>query len=137
MRLFHWTRAKSIFMSELDAEHRNLHQLADEVHKAVLKGAPPSAIASSVRALFAAAEDHFSHEERMMRAARYAQLDWHARQHQTVRDRAAKWTESVNHNPGATLELLEFLAFWLKDHMAVADRMMAATLRAYARTHAA
>jgi hemerythrin len=33
--------------------------------------------------------------------------------------------------------LLELLAGWMKDHLAVADRMMAAALRAYARAGAA
>lgn len=137
MRLFHWTRAKSVFMAEFDAEHRNLYLLADEIHQAVSKGAPPSVTTPSVRALLAAAEDHFGHEERMMRAARYPLLDWHAKQHQAARNRAEAWMDHVEKDPEATTELLEFLAFWLKDHMAVADRMMSAALRAYVRLHAA
>jgi hemerythrin len=138
MRLFHWTRAKSVFMPEFDAEHRNLYQIADGLHKAMSAGASPDALVPSVRALVDAAEDHFAHEERSMRAAHYPLLSWHKRQHDTARNSAKRLLARIEAGePQAAVELLEFLAAWLKDHMAVPDRMMAAFLRSHARLHAA
>ena len=138
MRLFHWTQAKSIFVSELDAEHRNLYQLAEEVRAAVAAGALPADFTPTVRALLAAAEEHFLHEERMMQRAHYPLLKWHKRQHDTVRARASEFLTRIEAGEAeAATSMLDFLADWLHDHMAVTDRMMAAALRAYARLHAA
>jgi hemerythrin-like metal-binding protein len=138
MRPFHWTRAKSVFIAEFDAEHRNLHQIADSCYKTWSAGAPPDVIVQSVRALLDAAEDHFAHEEREMRTARYPLALWHKRQHDTVRKSGkALLTRLEGGDLQAAGELLQFLADWLHDHMAVTDRMMAASLRAHPRARAA
>jgi hemerythrin-like metal-binding protein len=137
MRLFHWTRAKSVYIAELDAEHRNLYQIGEELHKACSAGADCDVLLPSVRALLAAAEDHFTHEERMMHAARYALLDWHMQQHGAARNCAKALRARVEAGDReAVEELLEFFSEWLKNHTSVADRMMAAALRAFARARA-
>ncbi len=138
MRSFHWTIGKSVFVPELDAEHRNLYELAAEVQASVDAGAPPPVYTPGVRTLLASAADHFAHEERLMRRAHYPLLKWHTSQHDAVRTRAAaclKLLEAGDAEAGG--ELLEFLSRWLGDHLAVADRMMAAALRAHARQRAA
>lgn len=138
MRLFHWTRAKSVYMPEFDAEHRNLYEMGESLHRAWLAGAPSEAMIPAVRALLAAAEAHFAHEERRMRAARYSLLNWHGRQHETVRNASRPLVARIEAGDRqAVKELLDFLAGWMKDHLAVADRMMAANLRAVARSSAA
>jgi hemerythrin-like metal-binding protein len=138
MRLFHWTRARSVFMAEFDAEHRNLYQIGDDLHKACSAGAPCEALLPTVRALLAAAEDHFAHEERMMHSARYPLLDWHKRQHDASRASAGALLARIEAGDRqAVEELLEFFSGWLKNHTGVADRMMAASLRAFARANAA
>jgi len=138
MRLFHWTRAKSVFMPEFDAEHRNLYQIGDGLQQGLGAGAPPEKLIPSVRALLAAAEEHFAHEERLMSQARYPLLNWHKRQHETVRNAARPLARRIEAGDRqAVKELLEFLSRWMKDHVAVADRMMAAALRAFSRSSAA
>ena len=39
MSLFKWSNAHSVYLPEIDAEHRTLYRLGDELHKAVLAGA--------------------------------------------------------------------------------------------------
>jgi hemerythrin-like metal-binding protein len=138
MRIFHWTRAMSVFMPEFDEEHRILYQLAESLHLVWSAGGPSEETIPSVLALLAAAEDHFAHEERLMRDARYPLLNWHRRQHETARNAARPLVARIEAGDRQAVKaLLDFLAGWLKDHMAVADRMMAAALRAYARAGAA
>ena len=78
------------------------------------------------------AEEHFRHEERIMRAMHYTAFAWHKSQHDAVRKRArqwrAAWKKAILRPPGN----LKFLAAWLRDHE-VADRMMGAYLRNYLR----
>jgi hemerythrin len=135
---FRWTEAKSVFVPELDAEHRNVHDLAREVHTAIISGVPAARFMPKLRCLLAAAEDHFSHEEQLMKAARYSLIKWHTRQHDTVRRRAAVCLQRIEaRDSQAAEELLGFLSVWLNAHMAVADRMMAAVLRAKSWSSAA
>jgi hemerythrin-like metal-binding protein len=115
-----------------------LYQIGEELHNAWSAGAPIDALLPSVRALRAAAEDHFTHEERMMRTARYPLLNWHTRQHDAARNSAQAALARIEAGDRQAVEdLLNFFSGWLKDHMAVADRMMAASLRAFARASAA
>ncbi len=138
MPAFKWSESQSVHLPEVDAEHRNLFRLAADLKSALRKGAPATEIEEKLRGLFAEVEDHFTHEERLMRNARYALFAWHKGQHDTLRTRAKQFAKRIRAGERkAGAELLEFLARWLRDHMAVADNMMGASIRNYQRAHAA
>jgi hemerythrin-like metal-binding protein len=133
-----WSEANAIFVPEVDAEHRSLYLLAVDLKKALANGADAEEINTKVRALLAEVEDHFAHEERMMREAEYAMFDWHKGQHDALRKRAALCAGRIQAGDRkAGKELIDFTSRWLADHMAVADKMMGAALRNHRRTHAA
>lgn len=133
-----WSEENAIHVPEVDAEHRSLYLLAADLKKALANGAGAEETDSKVRALLAEVEDHFAHEERMMREAKYAMFDWHKGLHGTLRKRAALYAGRIHAGDRkAGSELLDFASRWLKDHMAVADKMMGAALRNHRRTHAA
>ena len=134
MSLFKWSNAHSVYLPEIDAEHRALYRLGDELHKAVLAGADSARLQPILVNLLETAEQHFRHEERLMRAIHYTSLDWHKRQHDAVRKRSRAVARRVAAGDAAAAgELIEFLVEWLRGHMAVADRMMSARLRNYLR----
>ena len=85
MPLFKWTKAHAVFINEIDAQHRNLMDMADDLHRAILAGAETPRTLELLKALIAAAEDHFNYEERLMRSSQYSAYDWHRQQHDTVR----------------------------------------------------
>jgi len=130
MRQLHWTTEHAVFEGEFDAEHRELFRLGEEVRLAHEAGADAQAIGEAVRRLAAAAEAHFAHEERMMRSARYSGYAWHKHLHDGARERL----QSLAAEPD---ELVTYLARWLREHTAVADRMMASSLRNAGRARAA
>lgn len=122
-------------MPEFDAEHRNLYRIADDLRKASSAGAPSEVMIPGIRALLAAVEDHFTHEERTMRTAHYPLLKWHKRQHDTVRKSANVFLARIETGDSqAAADLLVFFAEWLKNHTSVTDIMMSAFLRAFARS---
>jgi hemerythrin-like metal-binding protein len=134
---FKWTKAHAVFVPEVDAEHRNLFHLADELQAAVLANADATHILEALRALIAAMEDHLSDEERMMRAAHYPSYAWHKLQHDTARNRMKLFVPQIESGDREAASLLiEFLFGWLKDHVALADRMMGAYLRNHERQSA-
>jgi hemerythrin-like metal-binding protein len=128
----------AVFIPEIDAEHQNIFRLAAELQQAVAGGAPANQAQAILRELIAREEDHFAHEERLMRATHYPGSAWHKKQHDTVRKRVREYAPRMEDGEGeAAFLLLEFLSGWLRDHVRLADCMMAAHVRNYGRDQAA
>ncbi|HLK66172.1 MAG TPA: hemerythrin family protein [Bryobacteraceae bacterium] len=133
MHRFKWTKAHEVFLPEVDADHRNLFRLADELETATTKG-ETARILTTLRTLLAATEDHFTHEEREMRAAHYPAFAWHKQQHDTLRKRFNEFAPRIESGDGdAAILLLDAIADWLQDHTAVTDRMLCSYLRNHQR----
>jgi len=127
MHPFKWTKARAVWVPEIDDEHRMIFRTADELNQAVLTDAPQSQVLEILHRLIGLADAHFTHEETLMRSYRYSSSEWHLQQHETVRKRLRQFVpriEAGDHE--AALLLLEFLAGWLKDHLSLADRMLGA-----------
>lgn len=137
MQPFKWTKAHSVFLPEVDAEHRNLYRMAEELHQSVVAGAEAALIQSQMQTLIATLDEHFAHEERLMKSARCESYAWHKQQHDTVRRKGKQLLAQLTANDGAAPEdFLEFLNHWFKDHMSLSDRMMGAHVRNHDRLHA-
>jgi hemerythrin len=138
MPLFKWTKAKACFVPKMDDEHRTIHQEADELQQALNRGAQQFEIMEILHRLIATTEDHLQGEERLMRSTRYEGREWHRQQHDTLRKRVRQFVPAIEGGDReAGLAMIEFLGKWLKEHMAVADRMLAAHLRNQDRASAA
>jgi hemerythrin-like metal-binding protein len=137
VRLFKWSKRHAVFIPEIDAQHQNIFRLADELHQAVVGGAPADQARAILRELIASEEDHFAHEERLMRATHYPALAWHRGRHDTMRKRVKEFAPRIEEGEGqVALLLLEFLSDWLRNHIRLADCMMAAHVRNYERAQA-
>jgi hemerythrin len=134
MHRFKWNQAHAVFLPEVDAEHRNLFHLGNELEAAVLANAGIGRVVETLRALLAAVDDHLSYEERRMHETHYPSYAWHKQQHDTLRKRLHYFLPQVESGDGeAALLLLEFFSGWLHDHTALTDRMMGAYLRNHER----
>lgn len=138
MRPFKWNKGHDVFLPEVDAEHREIFRRAAELQDAMARGAERPAVEAVIDSLAAEIEEHFAHEERLMKGAACPSLDWHRRQHNTARDQVRHLVAAYRSGDAAAPEIfLEFLAGWLKDHTGVTDRLMSAHLRSHARIRAA
>jgi hemerythrin len=138
VRLFKWTKANACFVSKIDDEHRAIYHEADELQRSLTVAAPEFEILEILHRLIATTEDHLLHEEGLMRSTRYDAYDWHRQQHDTLRKRLRQFVPLIEDGDRqAALTLIEFLSKWLKDHTALADRMLGAHLRNQDRQHAA
>ncbi|MGP8244300.1 MAG: bacteriohemerythrin [Bryobacteraceae bacterium] len=137
MRQFRWSAENEVFVTQIDAEHRELFRIADELQQAVAGHAAAAEVKGHLDALIAHAEEHFSHEEWLMQSVKYASYAWHKQQHNTARRRLKLFAPLIaSGEPGAADLLLDFLEGWLQDHTGVTDRMMAAYVRNYERVNA-
>jgi hemerythrin len=130
MQHFKWTKAHATFLPEVDAEHRNLFRMAEELHQAVHAGQETPQVQALMQSLIASIEEHFAHEERLMQAAQCESYEWHRQQHDTLRRKAKLFSEQLAAGDArAPVEFVKFSARWFKDHMSLTDRMMGAQLR--------
>lgn len=114
-----------------------MFRLAGALREALLAGEPTGRVDLLCRRLAAESNGHLSHEERLLRDAKYPAYEWHERQHRTARARLAALDRDVR--AGQTqpaFEALESLAAWMRDHTLVADRMAGSYLRNYWRARA-
>src|SRR5437016_9965999 len=138
MTRFQWSSADSVYLPEIDAEHRALFRLGEEFQRASETSTDLAKVRPVLVNLITSAEAHFKHEERIMKAAHYSALGWHKRQHDAVRWRLRRTVRRIDAGEFAAAdELLEFFAEWLKTHTQVSDRMMGAYIRNFIRFNTA
>jgi hemerythrin len=134
MSLFKWSKDFSVYLPEIDAEHRGLCRIGAELHRAILCGGKAQQLRPVLANLLEASEEHFRHEERLMKVVHYAAYDWHKRQHDTIRKRLKQAMKELDAgNVESCAGLCKYLNSWLGDHMTVTDRMMGAFIRNYLR----
>ena len=138
MRHFRWAKENEVFLAQIDAEHRDLFRLADELQHAIHEGAPAAQVQTQFAGVVDHMQDHFSHEEWLMQSTAYPSYGWHKQQHETARRRLKLFRPMIEGGDAEATELFfEFLAGWLEDHTSVTDRMMGAYVRNYERAHGA
>jgi len=128
-----WDTSHAVFVTEIDDEHQEIFAAVAAIDIA-LDEAEPAEITRLVKLLLECIEDHFAHEERLMRAGRYDAYSWHKRKHDTARQRVAELGERVMQGDAeAGQALVQYLANWLEEHTRLADRMLGAFLRNHRR----
>jgi hemerythrin len=134
VRSLQWTEEDSIYVPELDQEHQAMFHLTQELRHAVMAGEAAARLEITAQRLSEEVTSHLRHEERLMREAGYPQIDWHERQHGTVRAQIATLADSIRAGEQAAIfESLEAIAKWMKDHTSIADCMAGAYLRNHLR----
>jgi hemerythrin-like metal-binding protein len=132
MRTLNWTISNAVFVQEIDDEHKLIFGALTELGQLCSGGAGLPEIRKASARLVTRLADHFAHEERLMRAARYESLKWHRKLHVAAKWRVDALIDRLLEGDGeAAAELVEYLTQWLNDHTQVADRMMGAALRNY------
>jgi len=135
MRAIKWTTSNAVFVTEIDDEHKEIFDAVLDLQNVIAGPAPWPELSKVAQRLVSSIDEHFSHEERLMRAARYDLLRWHKRSHDGARKRVAQVLTRIEQGDAkAARELVEYLTGWLHAHTALADRMMGAFLRNHRRS---
>jgi hemerythrin len=125
-----WSTSHAVFVPEIDDEHKAIFEAVAALQNAISSPAPPAEIRKSIERLTDCIAEHFAHEERLMRAARYGSIRWHQLQHRHARRRVEQFVLQIEQgDSNAAPELVKYLTSWLPYHARLADRMMGAFLR--------
>jgi hemerythrin len=130
MRNLTWTTSEAVWIDEIDDQHKEIFEGVGRFQKCLSQSAPPAETHRVLDGLTTSITEHFAHEERLMRAARYPSLRWHKKLHDDAGRKVTEFVAQIEDGrKGAGHELVEYLGNWLRRHTRVADRMMGAYLR--------
>jgi hemerythrin len=125
MALFVWNdRVFSVHVAQFDAHHKNLLQMINDLHDAMVQKAGSSVIDGVVARLVEYTKYHFTEEERLMKELGFPGCEAHRAEHQTF---VAKTLELEGKLKKGEMDLsvqtMKFLLDWLKSHIRGTDRL--------------
>ncbi len=126
MRLMKWTPAMSVGVPELDADHRVLIKIINELALNSENPARTKVLRQCLYALLRYAEFHFGREEKVMVACGFPAFDHHKEEHDAfiwqMQDLARHFDDDVL--PAAEIvnyELNEYLKDWCSHNILIED----------------
>lgn len=127
---FKWSPDYSVNIKTIDDQHQELVNILNRLFVAVSKREGDRAIAGILDALVSYTQTHFALEERLMRQAKYKDLEPHIAEHRKLLaelDQLAK-KHMLEEKP-IYFEMLTFLKTWLKEHIQGVDTKYSAALQ--------
>lgn len=125
-----WTTDDFVYVPEIDSDHRKVFRDVEKARQALSNGTPASQVGFQLWRLSKSLSAHLSSEERAMRESQYEAFHWHQQQHHTGREKMARLLEVAHRHDLRKIDAaLQEFTQWLRDHVGLADRMLAAHLR--------
>ncbi len=123
MPMFEWKDEYSVNILEIDAQHKRLVAMTNELFDAMGQGKGQDVLGRILNGLAGYAVTHFQKEEKLMEQYGYPGLDEHKRKHNnlTMKVKQLKQAFETSNTP-ITLETGNFLKAWLVKHIMVTDK---------------
>lgn len=133
MSLFAWRPEYSLGHDAIDAQHKRLFELGNDLHTAMTQGKGKGALSETLEKLVAYTKTHFASEERLMLAHHYPDYAAHKSAHDALTARVIEFQREFEAGRvGITIELLQFLRDWLRTHIGETDHKVAMFLKSKA-----
>jgi hemerythrin len=131
--MFEWRNEFSVQIGSVDAQHRMLFGIANELYSAMTAGQGRVVVAGILDRLVQYTKTHFAHEERLMRLHGYPGFAAHKTQHDALTAKVVKFqTDFQEGKVNMSVELLQFLKTWLESHIKGTDQQYSPFLRSKA-----
>ncbi len=118
-----WNQALSVGIPSIDRQHRQLVDIINDLHDAMLAGKAKDISGQILENLLNYTRNHFAAEEAMMTAANYAGLAAHKLRHRNLTRQVEGYV--LRYHRGEitlNLHLMHFLRDWLTNHIQQADQ---------------
>jgi hemerythrin-like metal-binding protein len=126
--LFLWSERYSVGVQQFDADHRRLLELAHQMVTVTLRGPLPADPGDVLNELIICAEEHFGHEEHLLRATDYPRLHEHRREHQRLLEEIQDHKAAFADGKVSADDVARFVADWIFVHIDQEDRKYRAHL---------
>lgn len=127
-----WADEFSVGVGEIDRDHKRLLEIINELHDSVKSGEGREVLGKVLEELALYASYHFAHEEVLFLRADYPGYEAHQQQHRALTGTVREIYNDFQRGETETLpqQVLEFLKYWLNEHMLRSDRAFGVWLRA-------
>ncbi|MBF0271562.1 MAG: bacteriohemerythrin [Magnetococcales bacterium] len=120
--LITWTEKMAVNVPPLDADHRQLISLINELHAAVQLGKGQSLLNQIVENLLNYTRTHFAREERYLESIGFPGQEAHKEEHRQFCDQVVIYQQKLLDDPFAlSSDVLQFLRNWLIHHIQGSD----------------
>jgi len=116
-----WHDELATGIEPFDREHRDMVEAINHLHSLGSSEGDATAFSAAVDRLIRIAEDHFTHEERVLRHHRCPNLVLHQREHDELLDDVTA-LRLLGSDPKEVANMLQMLRGWLFDHVVHFDR---------------
>jgi len=128
--VFPWLEKYSVGVPQIDAQHKGLIELINNLHAAMGAGTGKNTVGKILDDLVRYTKVHFSYEENWIRQKGYSKSMAHQEIHKKLTAQVVDLCEK--HRSGQlmlTVEVMLFLKSWLADHIMGHDHQYAAELK--------
>lgn len=117
-----WSDKLSVGVQSIDAEHKKLISLVNELNQHILVGNRDAAAGNALAGLIDYTVTHFKNEENLMIKHGYPGYAGHKVEHENLTAKVLDFKERyVSGKTGFTIELIKFLQDWLINHIEGTD----------------
>ena len=128
--MFAWNDKYLVGCTDIDAEHKALFRLAEDLHLAMEEGRAQSELTSLFARLAAYTRFHFTGEEELMRRHEFPGMEQHLREHRRLATRVAELERDFESGKARVdASTLQLLRRWLNHHVLDSDQSVAGHLR--------
>lgn len=122
-KAFEWNSTYSVKVGAMDAQHKRLFQIIQELYNAMRSGHGKEVAADVLRRLLDYTVQHFTAEEKLMEQKGYPDLAAHQALHRALTDKVRAFKKDFEAGmAGITPELMRFLQSWLTNHIQTVDQ---------------
>jgi hemerythrin len=120
-----WSDNLSVKVNEIDAQHKRLLELLNQMHEAMTQGKGRDIMGKTLGGLIDYTRTHFADEERLMTTHKYPAYAAHKAEHDELMQKVLTLQSQYLLGTGAlTLEVMRFLQDWLATHIQKTDRQL-------------
>jgi len=121
--MFEWHDDFSVDIGSIDAQHKTLFGIGNELYSAMLAGHSQLAMTRILDRLVQYTKMHFAHEERLMQKHGYPGFKGHKAEHDALSAKVLKFQSDFQEgHVNLSVQLLQFLRGWLETHIKGSDQ---------------
>lgn len=128
--MFEWRNEYSVQIGSVDAQHKMLFSIAQELYAAMGEGRSKASLARILDRLVQYTKVHFAHEERLMQLHVYPSYEAHKAEHEALTRKVLQFQQDfLQGKVSMSVQLLQFLRDWLDKHILGSDQRYGPFLR--------
>lgn len=122
MALVDWSAKLELGIPSVDGQHQRLVEILNTLDESKRRGQGSRVMGDLLQQLIDYTVEHFAHEEELMTASGYPQLDLHIIQHRQLVEKVLHYQHQfLDGGQRITRELMGFLKYWLESHILKED----------------